>query len=181
MNRHWHIGSPRRVLGLLVVALLVAAPLGTGLSMEDVGKVAPVGVPLEGSRKQVLKAYAHLPLAFVENRGQTDTRVPYYAQGSRYAFYLTREEIVLVFVKGSDASSNAPGSRPGAPGLGPRTIATTAAADEPATRGVTLALRFLGGNPGVVVEAEERVPGEVNYFRGNDPTRWHTYLPRYAQ
>ena len=30
-----------------------------------------------------------------------DTRVRYYAQGSRYAFYLTREEIVLVFMKES--------------------------------------------------------------------------------
>src|SRR6266851_2921005 len=135
MNRHWHIEPLRRVLGWLVAALLVAASLGTGLSVEDVGKVAPSGAPLEGSREQILKAHANLPLAFVENRGQTDTRVRYYAQGSRYAFYLTREEIVLLLVKGSDASSDARG-------LGPRTIATTAAADEPASRGVTLALRF---------------------------------------
>src|SRR5262249_51946884 len=145
MNGHWHIGPPRRVLGWLVAVLLVAAPLGTGLSMEDVGQVAPVGVPLEGSRKQVLQAYANLPLAFVENRGTPDTRVRYYGRGSRYAFYLTHEEIILSFVKGSDASSDARGSTLGAPGLGPRTIATTATANAPATRGVTLALRFLGG------------------------------------
>jgi hypothetical protein len=39
------------------------------------GRVAPGGAPLEGSREQVLDAYASLPLTFVENRGQTDTRV----------------------------------------------------------------------------------------------------------
>ena len=47
---------------------------------------------------------------FEENRGQTDPRVRYYAQGSRYAFYLTRDEVVLSFM------------------------------NEPTTRGVTLAL-----------------------------------------
>src|SRR5262249_54214851 len=26
----------------------------------------------------------------------------------------------------------------------------------------------------------ERAPGEVNYFRGSDPTRWHTKLARYG-
>ena len=51
----------------------------------------------QGSREQVLKAYATLPLAFVENRGQTDARVRYYAQGPRYAFYLTGEKVVLSF------------------------------------------------------------------------------------
>src|SRR5437870_4048506 len=44
---------------------------------------------------QRLEAYAKLPLAFVENQGQTDARVRYFAQGSHYAFFLTREEIVL--------------------------------------------------------------------------------------
>ena len=67
---------------------------------------------MEGSasREQALKAYVNLPLAFVENRGQTDTRVRYYAQGSRHTFYVTPEEVVLSFVKGSEASSEARGS-----------------------------------------------------------------------
>src|SRR6266850_5326698 len=47
---------------------------------------------------RVLDAYARLPVAFVENRGQIDPRVRYYAQGPRYAFYLTRDEVILSFV-----------------------------------------------------------------------------------
>ena len=33
---------------------------------------------------QAFQAYANLPLRFVENRGQTDARVRYHAQGERY-------------------------------------------------------------------------------------------------
>src|SRR5262249_22032707 len=55
------------------------------------------------TRERVLQAYAKLPLTFVENRGQKDGQVRYYAQGNRYAFYLTREGVVLSFAKGSMA------------------------------------------------------------------------------
>lgn len=48
-----------------------------------------------------------------------------------------------------------------------------------ARRGVALALRFVGANQDVVVEGEERAPGAVNYFVGNDPARWRSEIPRY--
>jgi beta-propeller repeat-containing protein len=103
------------------------------------------------SHEPLLAAYASLPLAFVENRGQIDSRVRFYAQGSRYAFHFTRDAAVLSFV---DANGG--------------------------TRGVVLSLRFVGGNPKVTLEGQERTPGEVNYFRGNDPSRWLTAIPRYS-
>jgi len=81
-----------------------------------------------------LKAYAKLPLTFVENRGQTDTRVRYVAQGSRNAFYLTREEIVLSFVKGSGPRDSTLAAR----AARIRPVATAAAAEQP-TLGVGLA------------------------------------------
>jgi hypothetical protein len=102
--------------------------------------------------------FADLPLAFVENRGQTDGRVRFYAQGIRHAFHLTRDAAVLSFVE-----------RPGSPHA-PDT-----------TRGVVLALRFVGANPRVVLEGQHRAAGEVNYLRGNDASAWHTGLARYSQ
>jgi hypothetical protein len=114
-------------------------------------RAAPALAAFDGNSEQVLNAYQHLPVAFVENRGQTDSRVRYYAQGSRYAFYLTRDEVVLSFAK------------------------------EPSTQGLTLGLRFLGSNPQAVVGGEKRAAGEVNYLRGNDPAGWQTDLPRYGQ
>jgi hypothetical protein len=104
------------------------------------------------SRPDVMAAFANLPPAFVENRGQADARVRYYAQGPRYAFHLTRDAAMLSFTE-----------------------------DARATRGVTLGLRFIGGNPDVVIEGERRVPGDVNYLNGNDPSQWRTALPRHAQ
>src|SRR5262245_12654802 len=56
-------------------------------------------------------------LGFVENRGQTNTRVRFYAQGDRYAFYVTRNEVLLSFL------------------------------DRHRAGGLTLALRFLDRNP----------------------------------
>ena len=70
----------------------------------------------QGSNEQVLKAYANLPLTFVENRGQTDARVRYYTQGPHYAFYLTDQEVMLSFDKGPGATGVSAGSKPGARG-----------------------------------------------------------------
>ena len=103
-------------------------------------------------RAEVLHAYAKLPLAFVENRGQADARVRFYAHGPRYAFHLTRDAALLSFME-----------------------------DARGTRGVTLGLRFIGGNPAVVVEGERRAPGEANYLRGNEPAGWQTSLRRHSQ
>jgi hypothetical protein len=178
---------------LSVLVLGVAAgggppptPPATASLVEPQTVVAP-----HASREQALAAYADLPLAFVENRGQTDPRARYCAQGSRHAFFFTPEAVVLSFVKESNASTEARG--PAASARRSR-IPTSASAlisgaatisegttGEPATRGVTLSLRFLGKNPLVGVEGKERAPGEVNYFRGNNPSRWLTQLPRYAQ
>src|SRR5207248_10976390 len=52
-------------------------------------------------------ALAKLPIAFVENRGQTDARVRYYAQGSRYAFYLTADDVEFAFASKQPAIETA--------------------------------------------------------------------------
>jgi hypothetical protein len=145
MRRSKHFVSAAAAFATLAIAVAV----WTGARVSAVEHAAPNEMALNGATERVLDAYAKLPLAFVENRGQTDARVRYYAQGNRRAFYLTREEVMLSLEK--------------------------------ETRGLALALRFLGSNPGVVVEGEERAPGEVNYLRGKDAAGWQTNLPRYGQ
>jgi hypothetical protein len=121
-------------------------------------EAAPSAAAPPENPDQALQAYAKLPLAFVENQGQMDARVRYVAEGSQYAFYLTREEIVLSL-----------GNRFASAEVGP------------ASHRTTLALQFLGANPAVTLKAEKPVAGEVNYFRGADPARWQTKLARYGQ
>src|SRR5258705_4466173 len=53
---------------------------------------------------RLLSAYAQLPVAFVENRGQTDARVRYYARGNGFAFDLMTDGVRLALSR-SGASS----------------------------------------------------------------------------
>src|SRR5919197_582859 len=84
---------------------------------------------------RALNNYGKLPVAFIENMGQTDARVRYYALGNRFAFYLTQQEVVLAF------------------------------ANRSADSGVALGLRFVGANPHPRIEGVARAPGEVNFLQ----------------
>jgi Beta-propeller repeat len=48
-------------------------------------------------------------------------------------------------------------------------------------RGLALRLAFLGASPEVTIAGADRSRGQVNYFVGNDPTRWQTNLPAYEE
>jgi hypothetical protein len=115
----------------------------------------------EPDRGRLRRAYGNLPLAFVENRGQTDARVRYYAHGPLYAFYLTHDALVLSFAKPAKSGGTAATGRP--------------------VGGVNLFLQFLGASPGVIIEGEGRAPGDVNYLVGDDRAQWRTHLPRYTR
>ena len=46
-------------------------------------------------------SYGDLPLTFIENRGQTDSRVRFHVQGPGHGIYLTKDEIALTLRKPS--------------------------------------------------------------------------------
>jgi len=45
----------------------------------------------------------------------------------------------------------------------------------------TLHLEFLDANPLARLEGGDKLPGVVNYFIGNDPTKWRTNIPTYGR
>jgi Beta-propeller repeat len=145
----------RLVLTTGVVGLAAGAvAIGMGVPSSSQGKdVAP---PLTERQQQAADAYAKLPVSFVENRGQTDPRVRYYAQGNGYAFYMTPSEVMLTFANQHDA-------------------ATPDASEE----GVALALRFLGSNQRVEPQGSERLAGVINDLRGSEPSQWKTQIPQF--
>src|SRR5262249_43167206 len=115
-----------------------------------VGRHARPGVanaPPEAARGA--PARAALRLGFVENRGQADPRVRYYARGDDYGFYLTRDEVMLAFSKNA-----------GTPGLG-------------------LALRFLDRNRDAHPQGSKPRAGRVNVLTGDDPSAWRTNLRQF--
>jgi hypothetical protein len=41
-------------------------------------------------------------------------------------------------------------------------------------------MQFLGANPAAAISGGDPLPGKVNYFLGNDPSRWRTNLPTWS-
>ena len=127
-----------RPLGL---ALLAVAAAGVLL------QIGPASASSEkanrsttATKRQVLAAYAKLPLAFVPNAGQLDRRVRYAAQAGGSSFFFTRTEAVLALRKGKRGvalrlgflgANPAPAIAGARPGRGGST--TCSAATRPAT------------------------------------------------
>jgi hypothetical protein len=88
-------------LYLAIFALLALAAAGLlvhGGAPSVSSNSASSSVP-EKTKQSAAAASAKLPLAFVQNRGQTDKSVRYYAQGAGHAFYFTPDKAVLSFSK----------------------------------------------------------------------------------
>jgi hypothetical protein len=93
--------------------------------------------------------YGDLPLAFEANAGQTDPRVRFLARGAGYRLFLTPEEAVFVF------------------------------APEPSGDAAVVHLKLPGARPGAKAVGVDALPGNANYFLGNDPKKWRTNVPTY--
>jgi hypothetical protein len=78
----------------------------TGTAAAEVPKMAEVPAlpaPNRGAsinKVDAAEAYAALPTYFVENGGQIDSRVAFYAQESGASIYFTSQEVVLVLPQG---------------------------------------------------------------------------------
>jgi len=117
--------------------------------------------------------YGELPLAFEANRGQTDASVRFLAGGNGYSLYLTDSEAILALHK----PSNCPLPKTGAEAK------TGSCAGKTGTKPDVVRMKLAGVAATLSAKAagEDELPGKVNYFFGNDPTKWHTNLPTYKR
>jgi hypothetical protein len=133
------------------------------------GLAAPNAAPV---KLDWTNAYGKLPLAFEANRGQTAADVRFVSRGDGYSLFLTEQEAVLAL-------------RQSAPGAAGRLDRTKLSKERAKTRGAeklaVLRMRLDGANPNATVAGVNRMPTRVNYFIGNDPTKWHTDIPTYSQ
>jgi hypothetical protein len=142
-------------LAASAITIATAAPGPTHQPALDRAAGTPA---LTEQQQQAANAYSKLPVSFVENQGQTDPSVRYYAQGNRYAFYMTPSSVMLTFAK-----------------------RRAAAAEDQAVDEVALALRFVGANPKVEPHGSQRTAGVINDLRGSDPSQWHTQIPQFGE
>ena len=101
--------------------------------------------------------YAHLPLSFELNRGQTDARVKYLARGQGYTLFLTGHEAVMTLRREKNGSKGKSSSV------------------------AALRLRLLGAASTVRITGEDQLAGYSSYFLGNNPKEWHTQIPNYGR
>jgi len=144
-----------RVCGFFINLLLVVFCLTPALADNSV-----VG-PDDSARTRVAESYGKLPLSFIENRGHLDDRVLYYLKGSQGMIYFTREGIVYDLASGVATRSK---------GTAPSLIKHHA-----------FSMKLLGANKMVRLYAQDKLPGTMSYFIGNDPAKWRTGIPLYRQ
>ena len=96
---------------------------------------------------------AGLPLNFERNLGQAPGQIQYLAHGPAYAIALAQQGAALTLGRGARASES------------PQ----------------VLRLRMRGANRASIPAAEDPLPGRVNYFIGNDPSRWRTNIATYQR
>jgi hypothetical protein len=128
--------------------------------------------PTLQKRAAALSEYGKLPLSFEANRGQTDGQVKFLSRGSGFSLFLTGDEAVIALKK-TGPSQIDPRRRI----LTPTRMADT----DGSSASVKLHMQLLGANMESRVVGAAELPGKVNYFIGNDPAKWRTNVPTYAQ
>jgi len=112
----------------------------------------PADASKPAAKTDVAIGRGKLPLSFEPNKGQVGPQVQFLSRGLGYDLFLTRGRAVL--------NLQVSNPRPHAADVG---------------------MRLLGARGSDQPVGEKRLPGFVNYFRGNDPRRWRTHIETFAE
>lgn len=123
----------------------------------------------ETKKTRIAESYGKLPLYFIKNDGQIDSRVKYYEKGSGHTTFFTEEGVYLSLTKNAEGSKTVHSKSTGKEGL-------KTSHPEP-VRAELVKLTFAGANRNPEVIANGQQEGRVNYFIGNDPRKWKTNTP----
>ncbi len=116
--------------------------------------------------------YAHLPLSFERNVGQTDGSVAYVAHGAGGTVFLTSTEAVLALAAPATDTAGLTATVP----MGGRVPEHL----DPPSRVSVIRLSFPGAAAAPRIEGQDPLTGTANYFVGSDPTQWRTGIPTFA-
>ncbi len=113
-----------------------------------------------------------MPLYFIENRGQLDSRVAYYVQGRDTTLYFTADGMTLVETEQKRGENSAKGR------LEKASLGRSIPAPEAGSRWV-VKLDFVGANPNPKITAGDRLPAVLSYFKG-PKEKWNAGLSTYG-
>ena len=119
------------------------------IALLAAGSIAAATVGAD-ERARVLEAYGKLPIAFVENHGQTDARVAYYLHARGHSVYFSSSGHTLRLAQGHGEQA----------------------------RAHVIRVDLVDAKAGPI-QGSDRAAGSVSYFRGT-PSDWHTALPMFS-
>jgi len=140
-----------KAIGALVERVLLVGMLAwtvTFAAGQAIASVAPLASEI---RSQALERIGRLPLAFEENRGQSDPQVRFLARGAAYDAFLTEHgaDVLLRAVEGTKPSF--------------------------------IRIRFTKPRNATQPVAAEPLSGKVNYLMGEDPSRFIVDVGTFAR
>ncbi len=127
--------------------------------------VSGAATPGKTDKESVLEAYGKLSLYFIENKGQLDPKVRFYVKTSGQTLYFTDEGIVFDLLRGGGKATK--GAEKGSQTTGVK------------TERLVFNLGFENARKGVLIEGLDRQGAGINYFVGNDRSKWKTGIPTY--
>jgi len=176
------------IAAVVVIAVAMLA-LGSAALRERSSAAHKMTAPVASTpalsaeqRARIGASFDALPVAFEVNRGQSDPQVKYMARGSGYTLFLTGNEAVFAVrsaasaKKYADPDSFARGLAPLAGG--PFDLAQGRLRRP--LREAAIRMQAVGGNSHAQISAGAEVPGTINYYRGNDPSKWVQGAKQYA-
>jgi hypothetical protein len=168
---------------LLVVSLTLpgASLIHARIAAPPAGPPAapvPIHAPPPVNRAAILESFGRMPLYFVENRGQMDSQVAYYVQGSDKTIYFTPEGVTFAL--------SAPVEPPNEDvalleeDWGRTAQRRNLAAEPQPTGRWAVRLEFVGANPGTRPVGEAATGAIISYFKGPQAD-WQAGLPTYSR
>jgi hypothetical protein len=125
---------------------------------------------------QLISSFDKLPLIFVQNQGQMDGRVAFSLQGRDTSIYFASDGLTFALTEPiTDTTASSPAT--------PRDLRSNSTnlknSAEKTSRWI-LKLEFVGANPGVVPQGEDKAETVVSYFKGS-PKQWRAGLPTFQR
>ena len=122
---------------------------------------------------EVREAISKLPIRFELNQGQTDSQAKFIARGPGYSLFLTPVEATLR-LRIADR-----GMRIGEIDNASITKIPQSAIRNPQSD--VLRMKLVGASADPLIRALDELPGKINYFTGQDQSRWRAQVPSFAR
>jgi hypothetical protein len=140
----------------------------TRLGLPLFPEAGVASAPATAPNAKLHQSVARMSLCFEANHGQTDKQVDYLARGPGYTLFLTPTEAVMTLRS----------DKPVPAGVGKRHSQPTSA---PSSQAAVVRMELLGARAAAHAAGVDPLAGQVNYFRGKDPSQWQTGIPTYAR